>query len=121
MENFVITFTAKAGKEDIVADFYTEMQPQYESAKGFRGRQILQARPGTMADALRKVMTPEQMAQHPEPADDGSVHFIIIEKWDSIEDRMAFSETMDKSRNAGLFPNLKPEHTHEYYTDITPK
>jgi heme-degrading monooxygenase HmoA len=121
MENFVITFTAQPGKEDIVARFYTELQPQYDAAKGFRGRQILQARPGTMANALRKVMTEEQMAQHPEPESDGSVHFIIIEKWDSIEDRMAFSASMDKSRNAELFPNLKPQHTHEYYTDITPK
>lgn len=120
MENFVITFTTLPGKEDAVAEFYTSLQPEYEKAKGFRGRQILRARPGTMADALRKVMTPEQMARHPEPENDGSVHFIIIEKWDSIEDRMAFSATQDKSRNAELFPNLKPQHTHEYYDDITP-
>jgi hypothetical protein len=33
---------------------------------------------------------------------------------------MAFSATQDKSRNAELFPNLKPQHTHEYYDDITP-
>jgi heme-degrading monooxygenase HmoA len=121
MENFVITFSSKPGKEDAVADFYVSQQAEYDKAKGFRGRQILRARPGTMADALRKVMTPEQMAQHPEPPNDGAIHFIIIEKWDSIEDRMAFSATMDKSRNAELFPNLLPKHTHEYYTDITPK
>ena len=121
MENFVVTFSALPGKEDFISDFYPALQPEYDAAKGFRGRQILRARPGTMADALRKVMTPEQMAQHPEPEDDGSIHFIIIEKWDSIEDRMAFSATQDKSRNAQLFPNLKPAHSHEYYTDITPK
>ena len=121
MENFIVSFTAQPGKEDIIAKFYTELQPEYDAAKGFHGRQIYQARPGTMADALRKVMTPEQMAQHPEPEADGSVHFIIIEKWASIEDRMAFSATQDKSRNAELFPNLKPAHSHEYYTDITPK
>ena len=120
MENFVITFSTKPGKEKIVSKFYTDLQPEYENAKGFRGRQIFRARPGTMAGALRKVMTPEQMAQHPEPPSDGSVHFIIIEKWDSIEDRMAFSASQDKSRNAELFPNLHPEHTHEYYDDITP-
>ena len=121
MENFVITFTSKPGKEAAISDFYISLQPEYEKAKGFRGRQIFRARPGTMADALSKVMTPEQMAQHPAPPSDGSVHFIIVEKWDSIEDRMAFSATLDKSRNAELFPNLLPQHTHEYYTDISPK
>jgi len=120
MENFVITFTAKPGKEDAIAKFYIDLKPEYDKAKGFHGRQILRARPGTMADSLRKVMTEEQMAQHPAPADDGSVHFVIIEKWDSIEDRMAFSATQDKSRNAELFPNLLPQHSHEYYTDIAP-
>ena len=45
---------------------------------------------------------------------------LILTAQDSIEDRMAFSATMDKSRNAELFPNLKPQHTHEYYTDISP-
>ena len=121
VENFVITFTALPGKEQEVSDFYTSQQAEYDAAKGFRGRRILRARPGTMADALSKVMTPEQMAQHPEPDNDGSVHFIIIEEWDSIADRMAFSASQDKSRNAKLFPNLKPAHTHEYYTDITPE
>lgn len=120
MENFVITFSAKPGKEDAVSQFYLNMQPAYEKAKGFRGRQIFRARPGAMANELRKVMTAEQMAQHPHPHDDGCVHFIIIEKWDSIADRMAFSATLDKSRNAELFPNLMPQHTHEYYTDISP-
>jgi len=120
MENFVITFSTKPGKEDAVTKFYVEMQPDYDKAKGFRGRQILRARPGTMANALSKVMTAEQMAKHPAPANDGSVHFVIIEKWDSIDDRMAFSATIDKSRNAELFPNLLPEHTHEYYTDLSP-
>jgi hypothetical protein len=120
MEHFVVTMTAQPGKEDVIADFYTSVQPEYDAAKGFRGRTILRARPGTMAENLRKVMTPEQMAQHPAPADDGSVHFIIIERWDSIDDRMAFSATQDKSRNAQLFPNLKPAHSHEYYDDITP-
>jgi hypothetical protein len=44
-----------------------------------------------------------------------------LTEWDSIEGRMAFSATQDKSRNATLFPNLKPAHSHEYYTDITPE
>ena len=119
MENFIITLTALPGKEDAVTDFYTGQQAEFDVAKGFRGRTIYRSRPGTMADHLRKVMTPEQMAGHPDPGEDGSVHFIIIELWDSIADRMAFSATQDKSRNAALFPNLKPQHTHEYYDDIS--
>ena len=120
MENYIITFSAKLGKADTVSQFYLDLQPHYEKAKGFRGRQIFRARPGTMVEALRKVMTAEQIAQHPAPPDDGSIHFVVIEKWDSIEDRMAFSASLDKSRNAELFPNLLPQHTHEYYTDISP-
>ncbi|MGI9290542.1 MAG: hypothetical protein ACR2QG_04590 [Gammaproteobacteria bacterium] len=118
MENFIVTLSALPGKEQEVAEFYTGLAAEYEGVKGFRGRSIFRARPGTMVEHLRKVMTPEQMAKHPEPAPDGSVHFIIIEHWDSIDDRMAFSAKQDKSRNAALFPNLKPEHTHEYYDQI---
>ena len=122
MENYVICISALPGKEEAVASFYKEQQAEYEKAKGFIGRKIYMSRPGTMVAELRKVMTPEEMAKHPEPEhhDDGSVHFIIVEEWDSIDDRMAFSATQDKSRAKDLFPNLKPEHTHEYYSDITP-
>ena len=120
MENFVITLTAQPGKEDVISEFYTSLQPEYDAAKGFQGRTILRARPGTMAEHLSNVMTAEQMAQHPAPESDGSVDFIVIERWDSIADRMAFSASQDKTRNAQLFPNLKPAHTHEYYDDITP-
>ena len=118
MEIFVTTFSALAGKEDVVSEFYTKMQPEYEAAKGFQSRQVFRAKPGTMLNALRKVMSEEDIAKHPEPEDDGSIHFVIVEKWDSIEDRMAFSASQNKARNAELFPNLKPEHTHEYYDDL---
>ena len=107
-------------KKMMLQTFYKSLQPELEKAKGFRGREIYRGRMGTMKEALSKVMTPEQMAAHPEPEDDGSVHFIVIEHWDSVEDRMAYSASTDKSRNKELFPNLKPEHTHEYYSDVTP-
>jgi hypothetical protein len=119
MDNFIITLTALPGKGSAITDFYTSQQADLDAAKGFNGRTIYCSRPGTMADHLRKVMTPEQMAGHPDPGQDGSVHFVIIEKWDSIADRMAFSATQDKSRNAALIPNLKPQHTHEYYDDVS--
>jgi hypothetical protein len=120
MENFIVTVTALPGKEDVVEKFYLAMQPEYKKAKGFGGRQIFRARPGAMLEVVRKFLTPEQIAGHPEGETDGSVQFIIIEKWDSADDRMAFSMTQDKSRNVELIPNLKPEHSHEYYTEITP-
>ena len=113
MEIFVTAFSALPGKEAEVSEFYAELQPEYEAAKGFQGRQVLRAQTGRMAEALLKVMTPEQMAQHPEPDMDGSTHFVIIEKWDSIEDRMAFSATQDKSRNARLFLNQLPRFLHK--------
>ncbi len=121
MDTFVTTFTVKAGSDEKVADFYVSQQAQYEAAKGFRGRQILQSRPGTMLAEVRKFMSEEQIASHPAPdmSECGS-HFVIVEQWDSAEERMAYSQSRDKKLDRDLFPNLMPEHTHEFYDDLTP-
>ena len=119
MENYIVTLTAQPGKEEVVAEYYLSMQPDYDAAPGFLGRQIYRARPGTMVDALKKIMTPEQMAAHPEPENDGSIDFVIVEQWESVDHRIAFGQTVDKARQAGLFPNLKPAHSHEYYDLIS--
>ena len=124
MEIFVVTLSAKPGAEDKVTDFYLSQQPEYDRADGFISRQILRARPGVMVDAVKQRMTPEEMAKHPEPEahHDGepAVMFVVIEQWESVDKRMDFSMNRDKSRERELFPNLLPEHTHEFYTDITP-
>ena len=123
METYIITFSALPGKENIIADYYTSLEPEYAAAKGFRGRQIYQSRPGVMVEHVKKNMSAEEMAKHPAESghEDESTMFVIIEQWDSIDDRWAFSRSQDKGRAASLFPNLKPEHTHEYYHDISVK
>lgn len=122
MENFVITFTAKPGAEDKVTEFYLGQQAEYEQAKGFKGRTIYRAKAGTMVAAVKKRMSAEELAKHPEQHHDGEkagVHFVIVEQWDSVDDRMNFSMSRDNSRDRELFPNLQPAHTHEFYGTVT--
>jgi hypothetical protein len=120
METYIATVTAKPGSEAEVASFYSELEPQYTTAKGFHGRQILKALPGTMLAAVRKVRSAEELAGHAEAEGPKGTQFIIIEQWENVDDRIAFSQSLDSSRAAKLFPHLLPEHTHEFYTDITP-
>ena len=121
MVTYVATVYAKKGHEDQVASFYQDLAPLSGEANGFRGRQILQARPGTMVDAVLRIMTAEELAGHKEPPHEEpeGVHFIIIESWDSVEDRITFSRGLGKERNKALFPHLLPEHSHEFYEDVT--
>lgn len=124
METFVITFSAKPGAEDKVSAFYISQQAEYQNAKGFRGRQILRAKSGTMVAAVKQRLSAEEMAKHPEQHHgDGSqptVHFVIVEQWDSVDDRMDFSMSRDRTPDKELFPHLLPEHTHEFYSNIAP-
>ena len=121
METYIATVFAKPGSEDEVATFYSELGAQYTTAKGFLGRQIHRAQPGTMIAAVRKVRTEEELAAHAEAEGPKGTHFVIIEQWENVDDRIAFSQNLDSSRTAKLFPHLLPEHTHEFYTDITPE
>ncbi len=122
METFVITFTAKPGAADKVAEFYVSQQAEYEKAPGFIGRRLLQGKTGTMVKAVKARLTAEEMAKHPEGHhhDEPTTHFVIIEEWESVDARMDFSMSRDKSRDKELFPNLEPQHSHEFYKDITP-
>ena len=120
MELYITTIFAKNGHEDAVAQFYQEQDEELKEAKGFRGRQIMRARPGTMAAAVTKVMSAEDIAKHAEAAGPDGVHFVIIEQWDSIDDKTTYSRAIDGGRNRDLIPHLLPEHMHEYYDDITP-
>lgn len=120
MEIYIATVFAKHGHEDEVTRFYQDLEPMYADVKGFHGRQILRARPGTMVEAVKKVVTAEEMAAHAEPPGPPGVHFVIVERWDSVDDRIAFSRSLDRDRQKALFPHLLPEHTHEFYSDVTP-
>jgi hypothetical protein len=120
MENFIIALTAKPGAEDNVTDFYLSQEADYKDAKGFRGRSIYRAKAGTMVAAVKKRISAEELAKHPEQhhGEEKGVHFVIVEQWDSVDDRMNFSMGRDKSRDRVLFPNLMPEHTHEFYGEV---
>jgi hypothetical protein len=120
METYIATVTAKPGSEAEVASFYSELEPLYETAKGFHGRQILKALPGTMLAAVKKVRSAEELAGHAEAEGPKGTHFIIIERWEHVDDRIKFSQSLDSSRATKLIPHLLPAHSHEFYTDISP-
>lgn len=124
METFIVTVLAKSGHEQEVADFYRSMSDALNAAPGFGGRSIFQARTGTMLAAVLAGMTPEERekfeargSDHDEHEDKGT-RFILIEKWASVDDRMAFGKSATSQRTAELIPHLLPEHTHEFYEKI---
>jgi quinol monooxygenase YgiN len=118
MVTYVATVWAKPGHEQEVTRFYQDLEPLMREAKGFRGRQILRARPGTMAAAVRKVVPAEEAARHAEPEPKGT-HFVMVEQWDSVDDRVSFSRGASAGRSKQLFPHILPEHSHEFYEDVT--
>jgi len=63
-----------------------------------------------------------EAAQHAGHADHGlnGTHFVMIEQWDSVEQRVAFSRGASAGRSRNLFQHILPEHTHEIYEDVTP-
>ena len=118
MVTYIATVYAKPGHELQVTKFYQDLEPLLKEAKGFRGRQMLRARPGTMEAEVRRVVPPQELKGHPE--DQPGVHFVLIEQWDSVADRIAFSRGASAGRTRELFPHLLPEHTHEFYEDVSP-
>jgi len=120
VEIYIATVFARHGHEDQVTKFYQDQEEPLQGAKGFRGRQILRARPGTMVEAVKKVMSEEDLARLAEMPGPAGVHFVIIEKWDSVDEKVAYSRSIEGGRAKDLIPHLLPEHTHEYYSDISP-
>lgn len=120
MITYIVTVWAREGREQDVTKFYQDLEPVMRQAKGYRGRRILRGRPGTMEAAVRNLVSAEELARHAEAAGPKGVHFVVIEQWDSVEERVAFSRSASASRGRELFPNILPEHTHEFYEDITP-
>jgi quinol monooxygenase YgiN len=120
METFIVTVFAKPGHEEDVAKFYRELEELNDQAEGFNGRQILQAKNGTMVESVLRHYTKEELKAHAEAAPPEGTQFIIIEQWESVDQRTQFSKNAGGGRNAQLFPHLLPEHSHEFYRDITP-
>jgi hypothetical protein len=75
-----------------------------------------------MAEAVFRLYPPEELANHREPphAAPKGVHFVIIESWDSVDDRLNFSRGVSGDRMRELIPHLEPEHSHEFYEDVSP-
>jgi hypothetical protein len=120
MVTYIATLLVKPGHELDVSRYYQELEPLLCEAKGFHGRNVYRARPGTVEAEVRRVTPAAELAAHPHH-DDGpqGVHFVIVEKWDSIADRIAFARGASKARAAQLFPHLLPAHSHEVYEDVT--
>ena len=119
MVTYIATVYAKHGHEDEVTRFYVDQEEGLRGAAGFQGRTILRAKPGTMVAAVKKVVSAEEMAKHPDESAPG-VHFVITERWNSVEEKTAYSRAQDGGRARDLIPHLLPQHTHEYYEDVTP-
>ncbi|MDH3510134.1 MAG: hypothetical protein OER85_04675 [Gammaproteobacteria bacterium] len=120
MQNYVVQVVAKPGHEEPVTRFYQELEPLLREAKGFRGRKMLRGQTGVMAAAVKKLYTEEELAKHAEPPhEDTGTQFVIIEGWDSVEDRMLFSKNVQGSRTKDLIGHLLPQHSHEFFEDIS--
>jgi quinol monooxygenase YgiN len=120
MITYVATLLAKPGHELAVTKFYQELEPAMREAKGYRGRRILRARPGTMEAEVRRVVPPEQLKGHEHPGPEG-VQFVMVEQWDTVADRVAFSRGASGARTKELIPHILPAHSHEFYEDVTPE
>ena len=78
-------------------------------APGFRGRRIFRARPGTMEAEVRRVTPPEQLKGHAHEGGPEGVHFIMVEQWDSVAERVAFSMGVARGPQQGsLSPPAAP-------------
>jgi heme-degrading monooxygenase HmoA len=120
MVTYIATIYAKPGHELEVTQYYQDLEPQLKEAKGYRGRRIYRARPGTMEAEIRRVIPADQLKGHPEEGPPG-VHFIMVEEWDSVADRIAFSRSASNARGKELFSHILPQHSHEFYEDVTPR
>jgi len=121
MVTYIATVWAKPGHETDVTRFYQDLEPLMRGAKGFRGRRIMRACAETMASAVRRTKPADAPAGgHAEPPAPAGTHFVLIEQWDSVDERIAFSRETSAGRSKDLMPHILPAHSHEFYEDVTP-
>jgi quinol monooxygenase YgiN len=120
MQTYIATVITKPGHADDVADFYQSLEPLLKQAEGFVERKIFRAQNGAMAQWVMKNYSVEELAKHAEPPhDDPGCQFIMVEQWHSLETRMRFAKEVIGGRNRELIPHLLPNHSHEFYEDIS--
>ena len=118
MENYIVTIYAKEEHADEVGEYYKELQSKYESAPGFIGRKIFRANNGAMAAAVKATYSEEELAASSEEDHDHGQHFVMIEEWESVQDRINFGRTLSKDHHMKVIPFLLPNHSHEFYEII---
>ena len=120
MEHYIVQVVAKPGHDKQVTQFYKDLEPLLQKAKGFRSRRVFRGQMGTMAEAVQKVYTQEELAKHAEPPHEHpGTQFVVVEEWDSVEARMQFSKSVQGKRTPELIPHLLPEHRHEFFEEIS--
>ncbi|MGI9291201.1 MAG: hypothetical protein ACR2QG_07985 [Gammaproteobacteria bacterium] len=119
MELFIVHISAKHGSADSVAQYYADGEAEMKKAPGYRGRKIYQAETGKMVEAVHRFYTPDELARDPEPPHGPQgTDFIIIEYWDSVDERMAFAKQRKQDKK-GLVIHLEPDHSHEFFREIS--
>ena len=96
METYIVTIYAKEDHASDVQEYYQDLQNMYEKAPGFISRKIFRAKNGAMANAVRATYSDEELANIPEEDHDHGEHFVMIEEWESIQDRINFGRSMSK-------------------------
>ncbi len=120
METYIITLFAKFGEEEAVTKIYAEQEEGMRKAKGYLGRKIWRARDGAMKEVVRPLLSDEDKARMDASKGPPGVHFVILEQWETAEDKAVFSRSLEAGRAKELVPRLLPQHTHEFYEDVTP-
>ena len=118
METYIVTIYAKEDHADDVEQYYKGLQPLYEEAQGFIERKIFRAKTGAMVEAVSQTYSEEELANTPEEDHDHGEHFVMIEEWDSIQDRINFGRSLSKEHHMKVIPFLLPNHSHEFYKGI---
>ena len=115
METYIVTIYAKEDHASDVQEYYQGLQNMYEKAPGLISRKNFRAKNGAKANAGKATYSEEELANIPEEDHDHGEHFVMIEEWESIQDRINFGRSMSKEHHMKVIPYLLPNHSHEFY------
>jgi heme-degrading monooxygenase HmoA len=117
MQIYAASVYVKRGREAEAEQYFRDLEPLLCAAPGYRGRQVLRARPGAFAEAVWAI--DPDMGSRERHGPDGT-QFITIEYWDRPDDRVAFVlSSAYRQTHVRLIRMLQPEHSHEFF-DVVP-